>query len=382
MSFDDLDLDTLRQRSGEKWQSYGDGVLAAWVADMDFPPAEPIRRALAHMLQVSDTGYPLNPTSRDLPTLFSERAAKRYGLQVEPRRVEVITDVVQGLYVGQQVFSQPGDGVVIQTPIYPPFLGLTAEMKRTPLFNPLVQGRERYEIDFEQLRASIDANTRVLMLCNPHNPTGRVLTRAELQQLAEICIEHDLIVLSDEIHADLVYPGHEHVPIATLGPEIEARTVTFMSASKAFNIAGLRCAVAAFGSVDLQRRFNQVPRHMRGGLGAPGLAATRVAWQECGDWLAAVVAYLRANRDFTSEFLAREMPDVRCLPAEGTYLAWLDCRALGLEPSPFDHFLTRARVALSKGDAFGPEGAGFVRINFATSRQILTQVLERMAKSL
>lgn len=382
MRFDSLDLTTLRARRGEKWALYPDDVLPAWVADMDFPVAEPIRRVLAQMLEVTDLGYPVNPSPRGLPSVFAEWVAKRFHWTVDPERVEVISDVVQGLYIGLHVYSEPGEGAVIQTPIYPPFLTAVAETRRWPVFNTLVPHAGGYEIDFDALRGSVGPATRILMFCNPHNPCGRVFTRAELEQLAALAIEHDLVVLSDEIHADLVYDGHAHIPLTTLGPEIEARTVTLMSASKAFNIAGLRCAVAAFGSETLQKRFNSLPRHIRGGIGAPGLAATRVAWEECQDWLDAVRAYLQGNRDFVADFVHSRLPGVRHVAPEATYLAWLDCRDLDLDGGPYRHFLRNAKVALSNGQAFGDGGEGCVRLNFATSREILTELLERMARSL
>lgn len=382
MNFDDLDLTQLRRRTGEKWQLYGDDVLAAWVADMDFPPAQPIRDLLASMLEVSDVGYPLNSSMRQLSRLLAERASKLWGWPLEARRIEVITEVVQGLFCGLQVYSEPGDGVLMQTPIYPPFIGAVGETKRRPIYATLERGTERYEIDFDRLRGQIDAGTRILMFCNPHNPLGRVFTRAELEQIAELVLENDLVVLSDEIHAELIHPGGTHIPFATLSKEIEARTVTFMSASKSFNIAGLRTAFAIFGSEELQQRFNTIPRHIRGGLGTFGLQATRVAFEECQGWLDDVRAYLLANRDFVAEFLKERIPDIGFLPPEATYLAWLDCRALGLQPDPQRYFLDQARVGLSTGPAFGDGGEGFVRLNFATSRAILTQILEQMEASL
>ena len=382
MSFDDLDLEELRARTGEKWRQYGDEALAAWVADMDFAQAPEIRRALATMIEIGDLGYPQNPTPQSLPTVFSERMAKRFRWSVDPQRVEVITEVVQGLYVGLEVYSEPGDGAVIQTPIYPPFLHASHEMRRRAIEVPLVPGQQRHEIDFDRLRASIDARTRIFMLCNPHNPCGRVFTRSELEGIAALALEHDLVVLADEIHADLVFSVHEHVPFATLGPEVEARTVTFMSASKSFNIAGLRCAVAAFGSDELKRRFMSVPRHLRGGIGSLGLVATRVAWEQAQGWLDRVLLQLERNRDFLSDFLARELPEVGHLSPEGTYLAWLDLSRIDLPTDPASYLLERARVALSDGTAFGTVGKGHVRLNFATSLPILREILERTAAAL
>ena len=185
----------------------------------------------------------------------------------------------------------------------------------------------------------------------------------------------------DEIHGELVFPGSRHIPFASLSPEVEARTITLTSASKAFNIAGLRCAVAIFGSEELRKRFLACPRHLRGGLGSLGIAATEVAWRDSQPWLDEVLVYLETNRELVAEFIASELPGVRCFPPEATYLAWLDCREIGLEPSPYEFFLSRAKVALSDGSAFGGPGRGFVRLNFATSRPILSEALRRMAEA-
>ncbi len=382
MNFDDLELRSLRARRGEKWQQYpGDDVLSAWVADMDFPAAEPIRRVLGEMLEVADLGYPLNPTPLGLPTLLAERSARLFDWHFDPARVEVLTDVVQGLYLGLLVYSDEGQRTLFQPPIYPPFLEAARKTRRPAVLCELVAGANGYEIDFDAFEAALTPDVRTLLLCNPHNPTGRVLTRAELERIAELAVAHDLVVLSDEIHSELVYPGQRHLAIATLGPEIERRTVTFTSATKAFNIAGLRCAFAVFGSRELQERFNSIPPHVRGGVGTMGLEATRAAWESCDAWLAAVIEYLCANRDFLADFVKRELPGVRHAPPQATYLAWLDCRELALDGDPFRFFLERARVALSSGKRFGLGGEGFVRINFATSRAILTEILERMAKA-
>jgi cystathionine beta-lyase len=208
-----------------------------------------------------------------------------------------------------------------------------------------------------------------------------VFRRDELERLAEIALSHDLLVVADEIHGELVHAGHRFVPIATLGPEVEARTLTLTAASKAFNIAGLRCAVGVFGSEELRKRFLEVPRHLRGGLGALGIEATRAAWLHGEPWLEQVLRHLAANRERVARFVAERLPGIVHHPSEATYLAWLDCRTLGLEPSPHEFFLERAKVGLSDGRTFGAAGEGFVRLNFATSRPILDEALERMARA-
>jgi cystathionine beta-lyase len=242
----------------------------------------------------------------------------------------------------------------------------------------LVRGANRYEIDFDHLRAEIEPDTRLILLCNPHTPTGRVFEREELLALGELALEHDLIVVSDEIHAELTYPPHRHVPFATLGPELAERTITLTSATKSFNLAGLPCAFAICGSDRLQQPFRELPPHA---LGHPGIlddAATRAAWTEGQPWLDVVLAYLLDSRDLVLDFFASRLADLHVLPPEATYMAWLDCRDLHLPADPFDFFLEHARVALTRGRDFGEPGKGCVRLNFATSRTILLEILERM----
>lgn len=379
--FDALREPVLRERSGEKWHEFAPDVQALWVADMDFEVADPIRRRLQRALDVGDLGYPIHPAPTPLPGLFAERMQRLFDWSVDPGLVELTTDVMQAVYVAIDQLTEPGDGLIVQTPIYPPFLGAVRDLKRRLVDNPLQEGEGGYRVDLEDLRAKAPG-ARLILLCNPHNPTGRVLSRAELEAIAAIAVEHDLWIVSDEIHEELVYPGARHIPIASLSDEVAARTVTLTSASKPFNIAGLRCAQAVFGSPELRRRYRAVPRKLRGGLGSLGILAVEAAWRHADPWLADCRAYLQANRDFLAEFVRTELPGVRHHRPEATYLAWLDCRALGLEPSPHRFFLEQAKVGLSNGPAFGPPGEGFVRINFATSRSLLEQALGKMAKAL
>jgi cystathionine beta-lyase len=382
VDFGALDLAELQRRRGEKWALYPPDVLPVWVADMDFPTADPVRRALLRALERSDVGYPLDPPRTGLREAFVERMGQRFGWSLDPERVEVLSDVVQGIYAGLEVYSEPGEGVVIQTPIYPPFLAAVSDTGRRLVANPLAEGSSRHELDLDGLRRAIDASTRILLLCNPHNPSGRAFTRRELESIAEIVIANNLVVLSDEIHQDLVFTGHTHIPFATLGPEAAARTVTLTSASKSFSIAGLRCAVAVFGSEELQKRFLSIPRHLRGGIGTLGVQATIAAWRHAQPWLDRALVYMENNRDHLTRFVRERWPSVRYFPPEATYLAWLDFRALDIVGGPSRFFLKQGRVALSNGPWFGPEGEGFVRLNFATSRSILDEVLRRMNDAL
>jgi cystathionine beta-lyase len=387
MSFDRIDIDALRRGRVAKWVDCPPDVFAAWVADMDFPVAEPIRRAVAEIAATSDFGYPCIAARDDLQLEFAGRMQARFGWTIDPGSIEVLNDVVQGLHLSIQMFSEPGDAVVTPLPIYPPFLSAVSHARRIPVWQHFVRGTEGWRVDVERLEHEIPASTRILLVCNPHNPTGHVLDRSELERLAAIALERDLLIVSDEIHADLVYSGFRHTPIATLGPEVAERTITLTSASKAFNIAGLRCAVAVFGTQNLRRRFNELHPHARGGLNAMGLAATRAAWASCDGWLADVVRYLESNRDFLADHVSKRWPQVGFVRPEATYLGWLDLRnsdvaksAAFAEPagSAQRYLLEQTKVQLSDGADFGETGRGFVRLNFATSRAVLESMLGRM----
>jgi cystathionine beta-lyase len=380
-AFDALRAEDLRRSNRIKWTLHGADVLPAWVADMDFPVAPPIQHALQELILASDLGYHHVPLSPRLRAAVVSHMAERFSFAIEPRRVKPLVNVVQGLDASVMLHSEPGDGVVVMTPIYPPFLAAVERGGRRLVESPLARTEERYEIDFDRLAASVDPDTRVLLLCNPHNPTGRVFDRSELETLGEIALRHDLVVVSDEIHAELVYPGHRHIPIASLAPEIEHRTITLTAATKAFNIAGVPSAFAIFGSDEMAEPFRELPPHLLGHCGILDDAATHAAWTEGQPWLDEVMAYLLENRSLVLEFLARELPEVRVLAPEATYLAWLDCRELDLPADPHVFFLEQAKVALSPGRDFGTPGEGFVRLNFATSKTILTEILERMAKA-
>ena len=374
-------LDELRRKTSAKWTVFEPDVIPAWVADMDFELAPPIRAALEAQVARHDLGYPQMYERTGLAELFCARAAERYDWQIAPGDVDFFSDVVQTIYLCLMTLTDTGDGVLIQTPIYPPFLHAVAETGRQPLLCPLVRGAARYEIDFDALDAAA-GKARVLLLCHPHNPTGRAYTRAELDGLAAIVLRHDLLVISDEIHADLMLDERRHIPFASLGDDIAARTVTLTAASKAFNIAGLCLACAVFGSSSLRARFASLPNHIRGGRSTLGITAAMAAWRDGGPWLADTLQILRANRATLAAHIAREWPRIQHFPPEATYLGWLDCTGLGLAEEAHRFFLREARVALGEGPAFGPPGAGFVRVNFGTTPAVLDEVLRRMGEAL
>jgi cysteine-S-conjugate beta-lyase len=376
----ELSADALRARRGVKWHLHPDDVLPAWVADMDFKVAEPVQAALQRLVDQGDYAYPYRPGEDSIVAAFVERMQDRFGWTVDPDLVQPVTECVQCMYGVSMAFSEPGDGIVLQTPVYPPFHSAVNNTNRRLIENRLRDDGTRFVLDVENLRQVADARTRVLMVCNPHNPTGRVFTREELMALGNLAVERDLVILCDEIHADLIYQGATHIPMATLSPEIAARTVTITSATKGFNIAGLRAAVMHFGSAELRARYRErIPDYLMGQIGITGTDATVAAWRYAQPWLDEVMVTLKSNRDYVAQFVKEEMPGVHHYTPESTYLAWLDCRALDLPDSPYKFFLNEAKVGLNDGGMFGPTGEICVRLNFATSEEVLSQVLRRMA---
>jgi cysteine-S-conjugate beta-lyase len=377
----ELSQSALQARRNAKWNQYGAEVLPAFVADMDFAVAAPIQAAIELIVRDRDYGYPLRNGERAdrlVAEVFAERMKSRCGWELKPDLVLPLADLVQGTYASILAFSDPGDGVVLQVPNYPPFRDAISTTERRLLALPMRDDGTRYVFDMAELAKLADKRARVFILCNPQNPTGRVFSRDELTALGQFVIERDLIVISDEIHSDLVYPGQEHIPFASLGPEIAARTVTLNSATKSFNIPGLRCALIAFGSEDLRERFHKrIPPKLTGSANIVGVDATVAAWRECQPWLDAVMEHLLKARSRVKEVLAAEVPQIRFHAPEATYLAWLDCSKLGLATSAFQFFLDHARIGFSAGETFDPDCAQFIRFNFATSMPILDEILDR-----
>jgi cystathionine beta-lyase len=385
----ELSVEALRARRGVKWRRYPPDVLPAWVADMDFAVPDAVQEAIEAVVERRDygygTGHGVREGSDGLAVAFAEYASSSFDWgdhALDPDGVLPVGDLIQGMFSPLYAFSEPGDGVVVQTPIYPPFLDTIATTGRRLVENRLVDNGTRLAVDVDGLRRVVDGRTRLLMLPNPHNPTGRVFTRAELGAMAEVAVGRDLVVVSDEIHADLVYTGHTHIPFASLGPEVASRTITLTSATKGYNIPGLRAALMYFGSRELKERFHaRMPARLLGSPNVIGIDATIAAWRHGRPWLKQVLARLGVNRNRLTEFLAREMPGITYRVPEATYLAWLDCRALNLGQSPYEYFLDKAKVGLMEGATFGEAGVDCVRLNFGTSGAILDEILSRMAES-
>jgi cystathionine beta-lyase len=378
----ELSQSALQARRNAKWNQYDADVLPAFVADMDFAVAAPIQTAIERIVRERDYGYPLRDGERAdrlVANAFAKRMKARYGWEISPDLVVPMADLVQGTYAAILAFSDPGDGVVLQVPNYPPFRESINSTERELLALPMRDNGTRHVFDMDELARLVNPRTRIFVLCNPQNPTGRVFSREELLALGQFAIEHDLIVISDEIHSDLVFPGQQHIPFATLGPDIAARTVTLNSATKSFNIPGLRCAVIAFGSEDLRKRFHsRIPLRLTGQANVIGADATVAAWTEGQPWLDAVMDHLHKARNRVVDVLAAEVPEIRFHAPEATYLTWLDCRELRLSSAAHQFFLNNARIGFSAGETFDPGSPQFVRLNFATSMPILDQILDRI----
>ena len=380
----DCEFDTYIERRGtesEKWRHYGPDVLPLWVADMDFRAPEPVIRSLRERIEHGILGYPHEPP--ELRPVILERLERLYGWRVAPEALVFLPGVIRGFNLACQAFGRPGDGILVQTPVYPPMLDAPgcADMTRDEM--ELTRGADgRYTVDFDLMERTITPRTRVFLLCNPHNPVGRVFTREELAQMAEICLRHNVVICSDEIHCELLAQGHPHIPIATLSPEVAAQTITLMAPSKTFNIAGLHVSVAIIEDADLRDRFCAARRGLIPSLDVLGYVAGLAAYRDGQTWLDELLLYLEANRDLVYDEVQAHMPGITMSKPEGTYLAWLDCRAAQLPGTPHKFFLEQARVALNEGANFGRGGEGFVRLNFGCCRSLLRQALEQMKEAL
>lgn len=365
----------LRIRSGRKWQLYAPHVLPAWIADMDIMPAPSILAAIEEGLRCGDFGY--GPAGKDsgVPEAFAAWAMRRWQWSIQPGDVMLAPDVVGEIANCIEALTQPGEAVMVHLPAYPPLFNTIMKTGRRLVTAPLNYGR----IDFDTLESRVKReHVRLLLFCHPQNPTGHVYTTEDLQALAALCERCNLIVVSDEVHADLTYTEHTHIPFAVFAPE---RTITLNAPSKAFNVAGLRTAVCV-ASPSLRERLEALPPTRWSAFSTFGLRAARAAWSDDGAlWLEACVTHLHAMRHMLADRLKTCCPAISYTPPAAGYLAWLDCRSLGLD-NPAAFFLEKANVALSAGPDFGAPGAGFARLNFATSEEILNRILSRMACAL
>jgi cystathionine beta-lyase len=374
-AFEALSLDELRRRRSEKWRRYPEDVLPAWVAEMDFPLPPPVRAALLEAVERDDCGY---ANAGELPEVFARFAAERWDWRVDPARVHVVPDVMTGVAEVLRALTEPGAPVVVNPPVYPPFFNVTREIGRRVVEVPLAADRH---LDLDGIERALAAGARAILLCNPHNPTGTVFTEDELAGVAALAARHGALVVSDEVHAPLTLPGAAHRPFLALSGGAAETGLAVVSASKAWNVAGLKCALVVAGSERMEREYARVPQHVRYHTGHLGVLASIAAYRDGADWLAGLLRQLDANRRRLAGLLAEQLPGVRYEPPQAGYLAWLDCRALDLGDDPAEAFLERGRVALTPGPPFGEAGKGFARLNFGTSSGLLAEAVRRMALS-
>ena len=376
--FDAIELDQLRRRRSAKWSRYPATVLPAWVAEMDYPVAEPIRAALHAAIDDGDLGY---ADAAGLGPDLAPWLAATWGWEVAPRDVRVVPDVVTGLAELLRRCTGPGDGVVIEPPVYPPFAGTIRELGRTVVTAPLRRTAAGFAPDLDAIERAYAGGARVHVLCSPHNPTGVVYPGATLAAIAELAERHDVLVLSDEIHAPLTLPGATHVPFPMASPAAARRSIVLTSASKTWNLAGLKAAVLIGCGEAPRALLGRLPPELPYHAGHLGIVAARAAFAAGEPWRAQVLAILDRNRGLLRELLARHLPAVGYLPPAAGYLAWLDCTALGLGDDPAAAFLARGRVALSPGPSFGDQGRGWARLNLGTSAALLEEAVVRMARA-
>jgi len=373
-----------RRSSGStKWDDaaalFGsDDVLPFWVADMDFPAPPAVNQALAARVQHGVFGYP-SPHSYAYDAV-TDWLDKRHNWKTSPDWMVSTPGVVTAITLAVQTFTKPGDKVIIQPPVYPPFFSSVQKQDRIVLENPLVYENGNYHMDFDDL-AEKAREAKMLILCSPHNPVGRVWSRAELTRLVNICLENDVLLLADEIHGDLVYPGHQHIPLASLETGSEDKIITLAAPSKTFNTAGLYTSFAIIPNANLRNQFSQIIQLL--GINKSnvfGITALEAAYRHGAPWLDELLVYLEGNAQYLTEFIATNIPAITVDKPQGTYLAWLDCRNLKLSQQELVQFFAqKAKVGLNDGITFGHQGTGFMRLNFGCPRPLLAEGLNRIA---
>ncbi len=392
MRYDFNEVIDRRSTNSIKWQRYGPQVLPLWVADMDFRAPEPIRAALQAVVQHGIFGY--EHITRELRQLVASRMENLYQWKISPEAVVPTPGVIAGFTAAAHTVCSAGEGVLIQPPVYPPFLSLHAQAGLTAQqagLRCVEQGHLiRYEIDWDVLQAGIHsagARTAMFLLCNPHNPIGLEFSTGDLLRIADLCAKNDIILCSDEIHAELLLGKTRHTPVASLVQQPASRIITLVAPSKTFNIPGLFCAFAILPDEELRKRYEYTLQKLALHVNALGLTAARAAYSgDCDDWLQALRSSLTQNRDYLVKTIQDEFPGMRITNPDATYLAWLDCRPLiesgRIQGSAHKFFLHQAHVALNDGAEFGPGGEGFLRLNFGCPRRTLEEALQMMKAAL
>lgn len=372
-------LDQLRTRTSEKWTAYPSDVLPLFVAESDFPLAEPVASALHAAIDRSDTGY-IGNDGGAAARAFAGFAKERWDWRVDPERVRTTTDVSVVIVEALRALIRPGDGVVITPPVYPPFFELIPEAGGRVVEAPLARTDDGgYELDLDAIDAALASGARAVLLCSPHNPLGLVHPRETLVALSEVVERHGAVVVSDEIHAPLTHSDASFTPYLTVSAAAREHTIAAHSASKAFNLAGLKCAMFVTASDRMTELVRALPVEVEERTSIFGRIASTAAFEAGGDWLDGVIASIEDNRRLLRRLLAERMPAVRYREPRASYLAWLDLTDVGWGEDPAAVALKRAKVAVNSGLTFGREGAGFVRMNIGCSQEVLAEAVSRLA---
>ena len=356
-------------------------VIPMWVADMDFLTPEFIVRALQERLNHNIYGYSLR-SPQYYGSIISWHK-RRHNWAIEKDWIIFTPGVVPALNMATLAFTNPGDSVIVQPPVYFPFFSAVESHGRKLIYNRLAETADGWRMDFDALEKSIENNTKMLILSNPHNPVGRVWTREELVKITEICLRHNLLILSDEIHCDLVLPGYTHVPVASLSPETAERTVTCIAPSKTFNLAGMSTSSIIIANPALRKEFRKITDSLHISNGNIfGTVASEAAYTSGDQWLDELLTYIDGNIEFTVDYLGKMLPEIIPSVTEATYMIWLDCRKLGMKGSELmNFFVNRAGIGMNEGSSFGPGGEGFMRMNVATTRAVLNRALENIERA-
>lgn len=372
-------LEKLRMRTSMKWRAFPDDVLPLFVAETDYPLAPPIAETLAAAIRDSDTGYA--PPTSELPEAFAAFSAARWGWTVDPAQVWTTTDVGVAIVETLRRVTKPGDGVIVNPPVYFPFFDLVAESGARVVEVPLAGGvEEGWSLDLDGIEQAFRDGARAFLLCNPHNPVGRAHSADELRAVADLAAQYGATVVSDEIHGPLTYPDAVFTPFLSVSDAAREVGVCVTAASKAWNLAGLKCALMVTAGGPNQRIVGSMPDEVYWRTSILGLRASIAGYREGGEWLDGIVASLDASRRLLADLLAEHLPSAQYRMPEATYLAWLDLRALGWGDDPAEHALEHAKVALSNGPPFGTPGIGFARLNLACSPEVLTEAISRLAR--
>ncbi|MFC3886724.1 MalY/PatB family protein [Bacillus songklensis] len=374
------------QTHSVKWDNVnslfgGEDLLPMWVADMDFPAPPAVQQALEKALKHGIFGYtvPNNETS----DAILEWLENRHDWKAESDWIVYSPGVVFSISMAIQAFTNEKDPILIQTPVYSPFFNMIKENGRTLIENPLILQDDRYKMDFADLEEKLAQGVKMMILCSPHNPGGRVWTAEELQRVYELCQRHGVILLSDEIHADLVYKPHKHIPIASLHRDGESNIITFIAPSKTFNLAGLQASAVIIDNKELREKYNRIQRKQGFfSLNLFGIVGMEAAYRGGEGWLENLLSYLQDNIQYASDFIRNRLPKLKLVEPEGTYLIWIDCRGLGLSDAKIRTLLLeKGKLAVEPGTKYGRQGSGFIRLNIGCPRELLKDGLDRLYRA-